>query len=566
MLVSGGARIEPELLWPLVALGYEVRSGYGLAETSSIFTGNLPGAERLGSEGRPFVGNKLRIVDQDESGDGEIELKGACVFTGYRGNPAATKEAFTGDGWFRTGDLGHLDEDGFLYVTGRRKETLVLGGGKKLHPEELEKLYGASRFIKEIAVLERRGSLAALVVPDLDAIRASGRIGIEDVIRVELATRAQTLPSYERLAGFAIDREAIPRTRLGKIQRFLLPDLYDRARSGEKRRASVALSNEDRALLARAPAGEIMAFLRARYKSDSIGPETHPALDLGIDSLEWMALALALQERFGIRLEEPDIAKIVTFRDLLRLVVEGGRTPTAPASAAEGLGPEDLRWLKPTGFPLTLLAIAVYCLEWALSWGLFRIRVRGRENLPLSGAFVIVANHESDLDPIVLAAALGWRNARRLYWSGDIGVLFTRRALDPLWRALKVFPVDERKPATALALAAEVLRQGAGLVWFPESWRSPDGRLQHFLPGIGKLLLMVPVPVVPLCIEGTFEALPRGRHVPRCHPIKLLFGPPIDPAFLDGIDRNETGYQEIANRFHEIVAGLGRRIESEFAD
>src|SRR6185437_9017936 len=101
-----------------------------------------------------------------EEGIGEIELLGPNVFSGYRNNPVANRDAFTPDGWFRTGDLGRIDADGFLFVTGRLKETLVLGGGKKVNPEALEQIYGANRYIREIAVLERQGSLVALVLPN----------------------------------------------------------------------------------------------------------------------------------------------------------------------------------------------------------------------------------------------------------------------------------------------------------------------------------------------------------------------------------------------------------------
>jgi long-chain acyl-CoA synthetase len=196
LLVSGGARIEPDLAWRLAGLGFELRSGYGLAETASTFTGNLPGCERLGSEGRPFQGGELRISRPDRTGLGEIELRGPSVFSGYRDNEAANREAFTADGWFRTGDLGRLDADGFLHVVGRLKEQIVLGGGKKVDPERLETHYGRSRFIREIAVLERGGALVGLVNPDLEAVRKAGLTRVEDAVRVALREQAVDLAPW----------------------------------------------------------------------------------------------------------------------------------------------------------------------------------------------------------------------------------------------------------------------------------------------------------------------------------------------------------------------------------
>ncbi|HEX4554416.1 MAG TPA: AMP-binding protein, partial [Xanthobacteraceae bacterium] len=128
LLVSGGARLERETEERLEALGWMVLSGYGLAETASLLTGNRPNAHRPGSAGRPIADGKVRIAHPDEQGIGEIELRGSSITKGYLNNPEANGAAFTADGWFRTGDLGFIDHDGFLFVTGRTKEVLVLGG------------------------------------------------------------------------------------------------------------------------------------------------------------------------------------------------------------------------------------------------------------------------------------------------------------------------------------------------------------------------------------------------------------------------------------------------------
>src|SRR5690606_35307432 len=139
---------------------------------------------------------------------------------------------------------------------------------------------------------------------DLAALQADGKTRPEQAIRVALASAAQALPSYQRLAGFALVREALPRTRLGKYQRFRLPALYAAARASPERRRGAepaALSATDRELLARPPAGEVLHLLERRYKDAGVTLDSSPQLDLGVDSLEWMGLAAELESRFGIR-------------------------------------------------------------------------------------------------------------------------------------------------------------------------------------------------------------------------------------------------------------------------
>jgi long-chain acyl-CoA synthetase len=558
LLVSGGARIEPEVLWPLVGLGFEVRSGYGLAETASIFTGNLPGREHLGSEGLPFQGGALRIAEPNEEGVGEIQVRGPSVFAGYRGRPAVGRDAFTSDGWFRSGDLGRLDADGYLYVTGRTKELLVLGGGKKINPEELEKIYGDSPAIREIAVLEHGGAPVALVMPDIVAIQAGGEQRIDDVVRVSLATKSQSLPSYMRISGFALIREPLPRTRLGKYRRFLLPAIYERARQGVVRPRQSEPSPADLELLARPLSQRIWQILEERYPREAIALDTNLQLDLGVDSLEWLALLLALEQKIGLRLSDRDAALVETVRDLI-VLAEGraGRSVDLKGGPAEAAA--DMRWIAPVGIALTLLGVTLYWLNRVLMRVFFRLRAEGLEHVPSTGAVVLVANHASDLDPLALAASLSLRQMRRIYWGGAANRLLARRWSRPLWRALHVVPVDERLPASSLALAGAVLTRGDCLVWFPEMWRSPDGELQRFLPGIGKLIAESGAPAVPVFIAGTFDAMPRGRRLPRLAPVGIWIAEPLDRAALSR-DADGTPLSiHITSRLRQAIVALSEK-------
>jgi long-chain acyl-CoA synthetase len=557
IMVSGGARLERETEGQLEALGWMVLSGYGLAETASLFTGNRPSARRAGSAGRPLADGEVRIANPNDEGVGEIELRGSSVTKGYLDNPEANAAAFTPDGWFRTGDLGLIDRNGFLFVTGRTKEVLVLGGGKKVMPEDLEQIYGRAPEILEIAILEDKGTLVALVRPDPVKLRQRGATNLRDGVRVILGELAQHLRSYERLSGFALTDQPLPRTRLGKYRRFLLPSLYAQAAVGGGRRAVRTLTPADTALLRDPTADAVWTLLRQRYPDQVLDLDTNLSLDLSVDSFAWMELTVLLQDRAGVHLSDADVAAIETIRDLLRLSIE------RPAGAC--LLPDQERdlvldiegWLAPTGALLTASAFMLYAVNRLLMRGLFRLQLTGLERLPETEPFLITPNHVSYLDGLVIAAALPWRRLRHVYWSVGVLGFFSNPLARLFSRTTHLFPVDSRHPAAALEIATRVLKAGNVQVWFPEGWRSPDGRLQRFLPGIGELLMRSGVPVVPTYIAGAFEALPRGRHIPKLHRITVTFGHPEPVGSLRATGTGRTDEERVANALRQSLIALG---------
>jgi long-chain acyl-CoA synthetase len=167
-VISGGAPLGSRLAHFFRGIGVTCFEGYGLTETSPAAAVNLKGAFRVGTVGRPLPGVAIRIAD-----DGEILIKGDIVFRGYWGNEAATAEVITSDGWFATGDLGELDEDGFLTVTGRKKELLVTAGGKNVAPAVLEDRVRAHPLVSQCMVIgDRQPFIAALVTLDEEALPA----------------------------------------------------------------------------------------------------------------------------------------------------------------------------------------------------------------------------------------------------------------------------------------------------------------------------------------------------------------------------------------------------------
>ena len=547
LLVSGGAALDPATERMLDGLGWEVLTGYGLTETAPILAFNRRGQARIGSAGQALPGISLRIADPDANGVGEVQAKGPSIFKSYRNDPATSAAAFTPDDWFRTGDLGRLDADGFLYLVARAKETIVLPGGKKIFPETLEKIYARAPLIREIAVLLDHGALVALVVPEPEALRGADRI--EDNIRFALTEIAQTLPSYQRVTGFAISRDALPRTRMGKIRRHLLGARYAQARAGRQAAAPAPLSPDDRALLEQPVAARIWSWLAARYPDVPLSPDTHLQLDLGIDSLAWLELTLDLESAQGVALDERTLDDITTVRDLLQAAI-AARPPRSQAA----LTPQEARWIAPLPVwarALRAILIAVNRIGVRL---LFRLRCNGAQALPTRGPCIICPNHESFLDPFVLAAALPGSVLAQTYWAGWTGLLFSSGWRRVFSRVGRVLPIDPGRPGASLALAREVLKRGGILVWFPEGARSRDGNLQRFLPGIGMLVRESAAPAAPVLIQGTFAAWPSHRRLPRPRPVSITIGAPIPSAeLLAGQASSET----VADRLRAAVMALG---------
>jgi len=162
--VSGGAALTERLSHFFRGIGVTVLEGYGLTETTAAGTVNQPDRNKIGTVGRPLPGVSIKIAE-----DGEILIKGANIFPGYWHNEAATKEVFTEDGWFRSGDIGELDDEGFLKITGRKKELIVTSGGKNVSPAVLEDRLRSHALISQCMVVgDGRSYVAALVTLDAE--------------------------------------------------------------------------------------------------------------------------------------------------------------------------------------------------------------------------------------------------------------------------------------------------------------------------------------------------------------------------------------------------------------
>ena len=585
-LASGGAPLDPDLAQRLEGIGWRVVIGYGLTETAPLLTLNPPDGKKLGSVGPPMPGIDIRIDPSampDEGLDrqrqwgrtaepyqeGEILARGPGVFSGYRDLPKETEEVFTEEGWFRTRDLGYFDEDGYLYVTGRTNTLIVTEGGKNVQPEEVEEAYLEDPVVREVGVLQKDSRLVAVIMPDLDEIRR--RDGeIDRAIRRAVEEGSKRLPSYQRISDYAITRQPLERTQLGKLRRHLLEDRFDRAKKGEEGVGAVGpitmekMSGEDRALVENPTARRVWQLLADRYSDRYLTPDTSPQLDLGVDSLGWMDLTLEIAESTDVELNEEAIGRIYTVRDLLNEMAEqastggGGVSQGLPLEQPEEvLSDEQMRWLEPLGPAKSVVARGMFALNRALARKVFHLRVEGAEHLPREGPFVLAPNHVSFLDPFAVAAALDYRRLRHTYWAGRVGAAFSNPFTRLVSRLAQAVPIDSHRAVfSSLAFGAVVLKSQKNLVWFPEGHRSPTGELQPFKPGIGMLLDRYPVPVVPVFIHGTHEAMPPGRIWARPKKVTVIFGKPLDPRELEQQGEGDQPQSRIVQALHEHVAEM----------
>ena len=409
-------------------------------------------------------------------------------------------------------------------------------------------------------MLGEKGKLVALIVAD----RATGDDG-KDAVRKAVETASKRLPSHQRISDYAITPDALPRTRLGKIQRHRLAERYKEAKEGGEKAPAAQpmsveeMSGEDRALLEDSAAQSVWELLAKRYRGKRLTPDTSPQFDLGIDSLEWLNLTLEIGESSGVELSEEAIARIETVRDLLREVTEGGEGEAVDPlkNPGEVLDKKQKQWLEPLGPVAAGTARFLYAVNRVLMRLFFRVRPQGLEHLPKDRQWVLTPNHVSYLDPFAIAALLDWSQLRNTYWAGWTGIIFANPLMRFLSRLGKILPVEPTRAArSSLAFGAIILKKKKNLVWFPEGERSASGKLQEFKPGIGMLLEHFPASVIPVFVHGTHEALPPGKFFPRPHAIRVVLGKPLDARELEGKARGEKPHQQIASALHDAVGKL----------
>ena len=223
--IVGGAPMDPEIIRDFRALGINMFEGYGLTETSPIIAVNADYRQKTGTAGPPMPGTQVRIDEPDEDGIGEIQALTESTMIGYYEDPEETTKVLLPDGWFATGDYGFMDKDGYLHVTGRKKNVIVTKNGKNIYPEELEYLLDKSEYIKESVVWGKEDpdggdlKITAEIVIDTEVLKGKSPEEIEELIDREVERVNAATTSYKRIRRFNIREEDFEKTTTQKIRR-----------------------------------------------------------------------------------------------------------------------------------------------------------------------------------------------------------------------------------------------------------------------------------------------------------------------------------------------------------
>ena len=234
LIVSGGAALNPDIVRDFDALGITILNGYGITECAPLISCNRNNYRKAGSVGRPIIGEEVKILNPDENGEGEICVRGTNVMLGYFENEEATKDAFDSEGYFKTGDLGKIDSEGWIYITGRSKNLIILSNGKNVYPEELEceigRIYGVGEAIVYEGESRSKASLDLIVAeiyPDEEALQLREITDKEQYFNEEIAKINARVAPYKKIGLVKLRDSEFPKTTTRKITRFAIDKTVD---------------------------------------------------------------------------------------------------------------------------------------------------------------------------------------------------------------------------------------------------------------------------------------------------------------------------------------------------
>ena len=599
-LVSGGSKLDAEVARDFNAMGFNLLQGYGLTETSGGAVATPPGDNVIGAIGKPLHVAEVKIRDPKPSDDGlrpavgEILVRGPLVMKGYYKRPDATADVIDPDGWLHTGDLGYMDARGNIFITGREKEVIVLSSGKNIYPEEVEAHYLKSPFIKELCVLglqSRPGEpfaerLHAAVVPNFEVLRERKIVNAREVIRFDIETLSQSLPPTKRLLSFDIWQQDLPRTTTRKIKRFEVENVVrerQAARQVETEDVSRDLNAADREWLAQPDVAKAVAVLQANLKelARPIHPQDNLELDLGLDSMERVELLVAIEQAIGASVPDEVVSQVYTVRELIDVVRNYSKDgcPAQAGTARVGMAWDSV--LNTDSTDPDVLSVArphPLAEHWWYLFGrivqivardVFSLKVIGIEKLPQQGPYIICPNHQSFLDPVMLVATLPYHVIRNVFYVGT-SEIFGSGILRHLARSLKLIPVDpDANLVPAMRAGAFGLRHGKILVLYPEGERSIDGSPKVFKKGAAILATHLRVPIVPVAMEGFYEAGPRGTSFQKFTRLTVEYGDPIFPP--GQVSNPEAAYDDLNSELKGRVMDMwiqlhhGRRSSADAA-
>ncbi len=557
-MISGGAALdrETEEFWH--RLGYAVIQGYGLTETTSLISLNHPFHTSRGSIGKVLPGREVKLAD-----DGEILVRGSGVASGYLKDGEMHAVVQKEDqGWYRTGDLGALDEQGNLFFKGRKKEVIVTPAGMNIYPEDLEAALRRQREVKDCVVVgrERGGNAepcAVLILRGRDASESAA--AAQATVVQDIVQRAnETLAEYQRMRSWLVwPEEDFPRSATQKSRRNVIRDAVEAAFAG---RATAA----DRSIRSTRPLAELLTRITGRAPHN-LTPDANLESGLGLSSLERVELLSALEDRYQVDLSgtefETKFANAATVGDLEKLL-QGEQSARRIHYPLFHYPLWTLRW------PTTWLRLASHYLlarpaMLLLGWP----RVTGRENLRgVRGPLLVISNHITDVDVGFVQTALPARIRHKLATAtgGEALEALRSPAPDRRWLAriydrvqwtlgvalLNLFPLPRQSGfRKSFAYAGETVDHGYSVLVFPEGKHTQDGKLLPFRSGVGLLANNLRIPILPMRIDGLFEIKNAGKRFAAPGKIQVRIGKPIQFA-------PETDPEEIARALKETVENI----------
>jgi long-chain acyl-CoA synthetase len=526
--ICGGAALDAETEEFWGRLGYAAIQGYGLTETTSLISVNHPFKLGKGSIGKVLPGREVKLAE-----DGEILIRGGGVAAGYWDGgkrDGRVGEVTDKDGWYRTGDIGALDDARNLYFKGRKKEVIVTPAGLNIFPEDLEAALRLQPEVKDCVVvgIERNGNAEPCAVVIL---RDEARVAVV----VERAN--QSLAEFQRMRMWMEwPQRDFPRTSTQKPRRNLIAEFA----------AKQILHTVQEAITGDNPVAELIGRITGRNVAE-LDADAALDSDLGLSSLDRVELISALEDRYQVDLSDTRLSAARTVGDVERML-SGEARPRIPYHYPRSVLRWPVTWVRWLAHYL-LIRPATILLGWP--------RIEGRENLRgWSGPLLVVCNHISDVDVGFVQAALPARLRNRIATAtrgedlealrtpapgrGSFAKIFFRRIYDRArWllgvSLLNLFPLPrEAGFRQSFAYAGEAVDRGYSVLVFPEGRHSADGRMNPFRAGIGLLALNLGLPVLPMRIVGLFEVKQAGRKFARPGEIRVRIGRPMN--FAAGSD------------------------------
>jgi len=527
IIVSGGAPLDQKLERKWNALGIYLLQGYGLTETSPVVTSNTEKEHRFASVGKVAPGVQVRISDE-----GEIQVKGPNVFQGYFNDAEKTKAVFTPDGFFKTGDMGEFDEDGFLFLKGRKKYMIVGPGGQNVFPEDIEKELNLLPGVVDSCVvgLETESGMV-----QIHAVFLFDEVKVDPNALIEKAN--EKLASYQQVTAYSVwPEDDFPRSATKKVKKELVITFLKEQEGGN------AVVPDGKG-----PLIHLLASVSG-VTSDKITDQTKLVAQLAIDSLMRIELVARLEDKFGLLIDETEITMETTVADLEKMIKE--------KKPVKGLPPLS-RW--PRSWWASGLRIVFQNFLFLIMRTFVKIRIEGLENLQgLELPVVLMPNHTSYLDAFVLVKSLPAAVKKRLAFAAANDVLYDYyRHLAVLGELIfNAFPFPRKEHENiklGLDYMGRLLDKNYSIIVYPEGKISLDGKLQPLKRGSGLIAVEMDVYVVPVIIEGSHKIIPYAKMFPRMRgTVHVRFGKPIKfkptDSYITATEEIEKVMQDLATR------------------